>query len=220
MVIAIRAGVSAAGAIGGSLINSSSAAAGSKAQQASTNEALAQQAAQYAYSQGNELPYIQNGDNAQTVQNALIGSYGSTVTPYFNQLANLGNGATAQATLAQTPGYQFALNQGLAATANAAAARGLGVSGAALKGATTYATGLADNTYQQQYGSALNTYNAAQNAFGGLNNALSGEASLGENAAVGAGSQGQAASNNTSNLLTRPPIRPVTIIRRCSCRII
>lgn len=52
--------------------------------------------------------------------------------------------------LAQTPGYQFALEQGLRATANSATARGLGVSGAALKGASKFATGLADNTYMNQ----------------------------------------------------------------------
>ncbi len=50
--------------------------------------------------------------------------------------------------LEQTPGYQFALSQGLKSVQSSAAARGLGVSGAALKGAAAYATGLADNTYQ------------------------------------------------------------------------
>ena len=201
-VAAIGAGASAAGSVASGLINSSSAAAGAKQQQAATNESLAQQQAQFNYNQGLELPFVQNGQDAQTVQNALIGDYGTQVTPYLNQLANLGNGATAQATLEQTPGYQWTLQQGLASTQNAAAARGLGVSGAALKGAATYATGLADNTYQQQYSDASNNLTQAQNTFGGLNNALAGEASLGENAAVGAGNQGQAASNNTSNLLT------------------
>jgi hypothetical protein len=57
----------------------------------------------------------------------------------------------SQADLVQTPGYQFNLAQGLKATQNAAAARGLGSSGAALKGAAAYATGLADNTYKTQF---------------------------------------------------------------------
>ena len=195
-----------AASAGGSILSSSNNASAAKQaaseQSASSAAALNQQAQQFAYSQGQELPYIQNGDNAQTVQNNLIGTYGSTVTPYFNQLANLGNGATAQQTLAQTPGYQFALNQGLAATSNAAAARGLGVSGAALKGAATFSTGLADNTYQQQYSDASNNLTQAQNTFSGLNNALAGEATLGGNVSVSAGTQAQNATTNTSNLLT------------------
>jgi hypothetical protein len=60
-----------------------------------------------------------------------------------------------QATLEKTPGYQFNLTQGLKAAQNSAAARGLGTSGAALKGATTFATGLADSTYQNQFNNAV-----------------------------------------------------------------
>lgn len=51
-----------------------------------------------------------------------------------------------QETLSKLPGYQFTKQQGLKATENSAAARGLGVSGAALKGAATFATGLASKT--------------------------------------------------------------------------
>ncbi len=52
--------------------------------------------------------------------------------------------------LENTPGYAFALKQGLKAVQNSAAARGLGTSGAALKGASQFATGLADQTYGSQ----------------------------------------------------------------------
>jgi len=63
-----------------------------------------------------------------------------------------------QAQLEATPGYQFNLSQGLKAAQSAAAAKGLGVSGAALKGASTYATGLADSTYQNQFNNAQQIY--------------------------------------------------------------
>lgn len=56
-----------------------------------------------------------------------------------------------QEELEKTPGYQFTKTQGLKAVQNAAAARGLGVSGAALKGAATFATGLADTTYNTRF---------------------------------------------------------------------
>lgn len=52
--------------------------------------------------------------------------------------------------LAKTPGYQFALTQGLGAVQNAAAAKGLGSSGNALQGGVNYAQGLASTTFQQQ----------------------------------------------------------------------
>lgn len=58
-----------------------------------------------------------------------------------------GNSSTMQSTLESLPGYQFTLNQGLKSVQNGAAARGLANSGAALKGAAGYATGLANSNY-------------------------------------------------------------------------
>ncbi len=52
-----------------------------------------------------------------------------------------------QKTLEGLPGYQFTLDQGLKSVQSGAAARGLGSSGAALKGAAGYATGLANSQY-------------------------------------------------------------------------
>lgn len=69
----------------------------------------------------------------------------------------LGDGTTSgmEQFLAQTPGYQFQLQQGTQGVTNALAARGLGgLSGSLGKGLAKYITGLADSTYQQQ----LNNY--------------------------------------------------------------
>jgi hypothetical protein len=164
-----------------------------------------------------------------------------------------------QAGLEQTPGYQFTLQQGLKSAQNAAAARGLGVSGAALKASDTFATGLANSTYNQQlqnaiatnqaqnapvalgntiynnqvansvaqnqqqlagYGAGLQTYgqqlagyqagntqfqNQFQDYWANQNNRyaqLSGLASLGANAAAGAGTQSNTAFSNVGNALT------------------
>lgn len=196
----------AAASAGSSLASSSNAAGATKsaaaAQTAASNSALAQQQAQFAYSQGNELPYIGAGQVAQQGQNALLQQYEPVVDNLQNQLIGLGSSATAQNFLEQTPGYAFTLQQGLKSTANAAAARGLGVSGAALKGAANYATGLANSTYQSDYADASNNLTQANNTFQGLFGDYGSQASLGENASVGAGNQGQQASNNTSNLLT------------------
>lgn len=83
----------------------------------------------------------------------------------LNDLLGLGSSdpAARQAALEATPGYQFTLDQGLKATQNGFAAQGLASSGAAMKGAATFATGLADSTYQQQLNNYLTTYNSQFN---------------------------------------------------------
>lgn len=94
-------------------------------------------------------------------------------------------------TLRQTPGYQFNLTQGLKSVQNSAAARGLGVSGAALKGASAFATGLADNTYQNQFNNEnINRTNAY--------NRLKGLIDTGESAAAQTGAAGTQAANTTA----------------------
>lgn len=85
-----------------------------------------------------------------------------------------------QATLEATPGYQWTLGQGEKSTENALAARGLGESGAEIKGAEQYATGLASQTYQQQFQNALANKQMAYQA-------IFGPASLGESAAANQG---------------------------------
>lgn len=65
--------------------------------------------------------------------------------------------------LQNTPGYQFALQQGLKAGQNSMTSRGLGLSGAQLKGAEQFATGLAQQTYNDQFANALNTYTTNAN---------------------------------------------------------
>lgn len=94
-----------------------------------------------------------------------------------------GDPAVVQAQLESMPGYQFTRTQGLKAVQNSAAARGLGASGAALKGAATYATGLADSTYGAQFNRILDA------------------ARLGESAAAQTGTFGTQAASGISNSL-------------------
>ena len=96
-----------------------------------------------------------------------------------------------QETLEKTPGYQFTRTQGLKAVQNSAAARGLGVSGAALKGAASFATGLADQTYTTQFG--LENTNRT-NAF----NRLKSLVDTGETAAAGTGALGAKAADTSA----------------------
>lgn len=150
--------VSAVATVGG-------AAIGANAQTKAAKTAANTQMQMYQTTRGDLMPYNQAGQG---------------VLPSINNLVS-GDPAVVQAQLEKLPGYQFALGQGLKSVQNSAAARGLGVSGAALKGAANYATGLADNTFGNQF------------------NRLMSLASLGENAAAQTGNAGVAAANGASS---------------------
>lgn len=135
---------------------------------------------------GGVLQMIDQGASLGQVQSALSTLRTTTTNPSNTkfldpliQQANnpvMGQGAAANpndpsgmmSRLAQTPGYQFALQQGLQATQNGFAAQGLGQSGAAIKGAGQYAEGLASTTYQQQVQNAQQLAGMGQNAAAGL----------------------------------------------------
>lgn len=121
--------------------------------------------------------------------------------------------APTAAEAAATPGYQFTLDQGLKAAQNSASARGLGASGAAIKGAESYATGLADSTYGDTFNRSLATYNTNRgNALSnfGTNygvasdnvNRLLGVVGSGQNASAMTGAMGAQAAGNVANAIT------------------
>lgn len=157
----LGAGVVAAGA----QIYSSSKAADAQKEATDKAAAIAQQ--QYQQSRSDLAPYRDMGGRAGAELESRLPFLTSPIT-------------MDQETLEKTPGYQFTKTQGLKAVQNSAAARGLGVSGAALKGAATFATGLADNTYQNQFN---NENTNRTNAY----NRLKGLIDTGENAAAGTG---------------------------------
>src|SRR6266850_1221999 len=143
---------------------------------------------------------------AQKSADTALGMYNTTrgdLSPYrqigqtaSDQLTSRLSDLTApitmdQATLEKTPGYQFNLTQGQRAITNSAAARGLGSSGAALKGAATFATGLADSTYQQQFANANTNQTNAYNRLKSL-------VDTGQNAAAQTGTAGTAAANTAA----------------------
>jgi len=189
------------------------AAAGGAAQAAGTVAATAmqvkaeQEARKTAINTANEVgPTI---TQSATSANALLDPYATTGNNAINALS----GGLTQQFLESTPGYQFINNQGQQGVTNAAAARGLANSGAALKGAAAYATGLADNTYQNQFNdtNALaqtgfqanqaqgnNTINAATNAgqirMEGANGAMAATVGTGNALAGGLSSLGNTAS--------------------------
>lgn len=138
-------------------------------------------------------PYVDVGTSAGNQLQALNTSGFTAGQPNYLAMAqDAMPGQMTQADLVKTPGYQFNLNQGQQQVANSAAARGLGVSGAALKGAAAYATGLADSTYQNQFNNAqtrsqdyLNLNTGQQGNAMNLYNRLAGTTTIGANAASG-----------------------------------
>lgn len=169
----IGAGVVGAGA---SIYSASQASA---AQTNAANTAAATSLSQFNKVQTNLQPYIDSGNTAETTLNNQLPSLTAPVVMSEGQVK-------------QTPGYQFNLTQGLKSVQNSAAARGLGVSGAALKGASTFATGLADNTYQNQFSNDVTNKNNAYNYLYGVVN-------TGESAAAGTGAPAVTAGGQAAN---------------------
>jgi len=175
------AGAVAAPIIGG-LISGGSASDAAGVQADAANKASANTMAMYNQTRQDLAPYNIGGQNALTTLTGQL--------PYLTSAFN-----PTQASLEATPGYQFNLSQGLQGVQNSAAAKGLGISGAALKGAANYATGLADNTLQTQFN--IDQANKT-NAF----NKLLGLTQTGANAAAQTGQLGTTAAQNSGNFLT------------------
>jgi hypothetical protein len=200
---AATAGAAVLGA-GASLYGSSQAAGAAK-------DASKLQLDMYNRTRADLAPYAGMGNEAMGNALALANSGRTGGGPDFVNLAwGLMPGQMTQAQLEQTPGYQFDLSQGLKAVQSAAAARGLGVSGASLKGAGTYATGLANKTYldqfnvgQKRFEDTLNLNTGQQTNLQNQFNRLSGIATIGENAAAQTGAQGTTAASSAGSYLNK-----------------
>lgn len=141
--------------VASAIIGAVSSNQAASAQEKAANEAENTQMKMFNTAQQGLQPYEQGGQ-------AALGTLNNLLSP---------NSTTAQNTLQSLPGYQFALNQGLQATQAGAAARGLGTSGAALKGAATYATGLAQQNYTNYANTLQNLVNTGEGAAGSLGQA-------------------------------------------------
>lgn len=219
----IAAGVGAAGSIG-------AAAIGASAQTSAASKAAATETNLYQQGVSEVQPYVNAGTQSEELYNYLTGA-GPAPAGVAGQTGTGTNGAptTLQsgynpltapltapftaATLPSTPGYQFTLDQGLKSTQNSYAALGLGSSGAAEKGAASYATGLAQSTYNQQLTNYLTQnqqianllYQPVTTGAGAAGTALGGAVATGSNvgsADIGAGNAIAGAATGAANGLT------------------
>lgn len=216
-----------AAAIGGTVVAglASSVIQGSATKSAANTQANADiqaaniQAAQFQQTNANLAPYRDAGTaNIAAYQDF----YKTTQASLAQRQATLDQAVPqniqpmTMAQLVQTPGYQFQLQQGQRGIENSAAAQGLGVSGAALSGASSFNQGLAASNYQQQFANQQQLFNNAQSIYGdqlnnyqanlsGLNttfNQLGAPVGLGENAAATTGNVGATAAGNEGQALT------------------
>lgn len=161
----IGAAVGAVATIGSAALSSSASGSEAGATGAASRQAANIQRSNQENTEDLEGNTIAGGNNALADITDLSGANGSTAQ-------------TAASGLFQTdPGYQFDLTQGEKAVDNSAAARGLGTSGAEIKGATQYATGLADNAYSSFYNRLSGLANTGQTAIQTVANAGAGAAS-------------------------------------------
>ena len=169
------------------------------AQTEAANNAINAQMSQYNRMRNDLQPYMTQGTDAIEQLKALLPQLTSPIQ-------------MDQAALEKTPGYQFNLQQGLRANQNALTATGLGRSGAAVKAADRFATGLADSTYQNQFNNAnvnnTNTYNRLLALIQGGQSAAAGTGAAGittgqgvANNLIGAGNAQAGAATATGNAI-------------------
>lgn len=186
-MVAAAVGVGAAVAgVAGSAMQAGAASDAANTQADAAKQASQLQYQQFLQMQKNLSPYMDLG------QYGIGGLQGLLNSGALNQRFNFD---PTQEQLEQTPGYQFTLRQGLKGVDNAAAAKGLNLSGAQIKGISDYTTGLADQTYQQQYNNALQQFMTNYGIQSDQYNRLAGLVGLGQNAAAGVGNAGLQTAN-------------------------
>jgi hypothetical protein len=169
-------GLVAGGNILSGILGSDAASKASSQESSALQQGINFQQGVFNTTQQNLSPFINSGNTALSSLMGLLGLGGS------------GQNATAQSAFngfAQTPSYQFPLQQGNLALNRQLASAGLSGSGAALKDAVQYNQGYAS----QGLGSYLSQ--------------LGGVSQLGQQSAVQLGSQGNQASSLLGNLFNQ-----------------
>jgi hypothetical protein len=172
-----------AAAIAGSLFGADSADSAAQTAANASGQAsaasIAEQRRQYDLNRADMAPYTAAGTGAVNRLAAGFGT-GGEFTGGFSGADFLAN---------RDPGYQFSMDQGMKALNASMAAKGLGTSGAGIKGALAYGTGLGSQEYQN----AFNRYQANRNTTVQGLQSLSGQGMSGANTL---GNQGSSTASN------------------------
>ena len=171
-------------AVVGGAATAYSASKASDAQQQAAAQAANTQLSMYNQTNANLAPYRQIGNTAATQLTNQLPSLTAPISVNPQDFEN-------------SDMYKFLQTQGERAVTNSSAARGLGTSGAALKGSAAFETGLNTQQYQQNFNNQVTNQTNAYNRLAGL-------ISTGENAAAQTGNaatatgQGVAASETAA----------------------
>jgi len=128
--------------------------------------------------------------------------YGGAATGRLAALSGLNGGNEQAFALAQDPGYQFRMNQGVAALDRSAAGRGLLLSGAQTKALNDYGQGMASSELSNAYNRVAGIADAGRGAAGNLATLQSGRGTALANLATGQATQNAGLMTNTTNALT------------------
>jgi hypothetical protein len=255
----IGGGLSAAGALGSSAMESNAAGNAASTQANAAEKAATLQADlgqeglqnenyQYQQARADELPYLQSGANSLSTLDYLLGlnspngtsganagsasgpqtlsipgANGSVTLPGVSGVTGTANTnlgafgslmgaypggqftAPTAAQAQQTPGYQFALNQGENAVQAGASANGSLLTGGTLNAEQQYGQGLANTNYNNVYNQALQSYNTNYNTWSNNQanqfNRLATLAGAGQTSAQQLGSQGLQSAGQVANTL-------------------
>jgi hypothetical protein len=173
---------------------------------AAERQALAQQQQMFNTVQTNEAPFITAGQGAQSQLNYLMGigtpsqyatGTGSGTTSPAGGFGSLDQPFDATAFKAQSPQYQFNLQQGAQGTLNQDSSAQGAESGAALKDLISFNQNYANNSYN----SAFQNYQTQNNnIFNRLNSIATLGSNAGSNATTGASSFANAIGGTTSSI--------------------
>ena len=134
--------------------------------------------------------------------NTNLGTMGSLMEQYPGGTFTAPTAAEA----AQTPGYQFALNQGEGAVQAGAAANGSLLTGGTLNAEQQFGQGIASTNYNSTYNQALQSYNTNYNTWANNQanqfNRLAALSNVGQTSAQTLGSQGITSAGQVANTLT------------------
>lgn len=190
----IGAGVLGAGA---SIYGANKAA---DAQTASSAAGIANSKAQFDQTNANLAPFRQIGTDAGTQLSARLSDLTSPISVNPQDFVN-------------SDQYKFLENQGQRGVTNSSAARGLATSGAALKGAAAFETGLNSTQWQSNFNNQVTNQTNAYNRLKGLvdtgasaagaTGVIGNQAVTQQNSAIaGAGNAQAAAANQTGTALS------------------
>jgi hypothetical protein len=167
------------------------AAASAAAQREAADKSIAAQREMFDIGRADLAPYREAGVTSQNQLMTLLGIGGDQNAQGYGRYAK----DFGMSDFTTDPGYQFRLEQGMKALNASAAAKGMGMSGANIKGATEYG----QNMGSQEYQNAFNRYQTNRTAqLAPLQSLYAG----GQAAAAGSAAQAGALGSNLGQTYT------------------